>query len=256
MENGGETLRILLINPNVSADMTASMAATARHHLPQGASLASETGRFGAKVIASRAAFAIAEHAALEAFAVHADATDGVLVSCFGDPGLAALREVAGVPVTGLLEASVKRAGRIGTPFGIVTAGAAWEAMLAERIAPMAEAPLFRGTAVIAGTGLDIRRDPDSALGAIGEAANQLVAMGARTIILGGGAMAGLADRLALRADVIDCVRAGVQELSAMVERGEFSTPSQSIETSGLSPALESVLRFVGDDSLETHIET
>ena len=54
---------------------------------------------------------------------------DGVLIGCFGDPGLFALREVSGCPVTGLAEASFIRAAALG-PFAIVTGGERWKPML------------------------------------------------------------------------------------------------------------------------------
>src|SRR5258708_19604635 len=82
------------------------------------------TGRFGAPYIASRAAAAIAGHAALDALAEHVLDCDVVYLACFGDPGLAALKEVAPVPVVGMAEAPVEPACPPTRPSPLVTAPA------------------------------------------------------------------------------------------------------------------------------------
>src|SRR5258708_15773384 len=83
------------------------------------------TGRFGAPYIASRAAAAIAGHAALDALAEHVLDCDVVYLACFGDPGLAALKEVPPVPVGGMAEAPVEAACRLSRRSAIVTSRAA-----------------------------------------------------------------------------------------------------------------------------------
>jgi allantoin racemase len=48
---------------------------------------------------------------------------DGVVIYCFGDPGLKAAKEGVSIPVIGIGEASVYIAALIGRKFGIITAG-------------------------------------------------------------------------------------------------------------------------------------
>src|SRR5258708_5328007 len=91
-------LRILLINPNTSATITDILAARMREIAGPGVTILPVTGRFGAPYIASRAAAAIAGHAALDALAEHGLDCDVVYLACFGDPGLAA-RIQGSVPV-------------------------------------------------------------------------------------------------------------------------------------------------------------
>ena len=74
-------------------------------------------------------AAAIAGHATLDAYAEHGADADAVLLACFGDPGLWALREGSAAPVTGLAEASFLQARRHGG-FAVVTGGAKWKPML------------------------------------------------------------------------------------------------------------------------------
>ncbi|MFZ2103334.1 MAG: aspartate/glutamate racemase family protein, partial [Oricola sp.] len=59
---------------------------------------------------------------------------DAVVLACFGEPGLGALREAVDVPVFGLLESSARLAASLGS-FSILTPGAAWPAQLRELLA-------------------------------------------------------------------------------------------------------------------------
>jgi Asp/Glu/hydantoin racemase len=127
-------LRILLINPNTTAAVTALVANRARAIAGDEATFVPVTGRFGTNYISTRASAAIAAHAALEALAQHVAGCDAVYLACFGDPGLAALREISPVPVVGMAEASCLEACNRGRRFAIVTGGALWGPMRATRI--------------------------------------------------------------------------------------------------------------------------
>jgi Asp/Glu/hydantoin racemase len=110
-------VRVLVINPNTSPSVTDRVAAATRAVVGDRAEVIAVTGRFGARYISARAAAAIAGHAALEALAAHVEGCDAVYLACFGDPGLAALKEVSPVPVVGMAEASCEAACRRGAPW-------------------------------------------------------------------------------------------------------------------------------------------
>ncbi|SON56827.1 Hydantoin racemase [Hartmannibacter diazotrophicus] len=234
--------RILLINPNTSAAMTDRLADLAQGLMP-GSEVVPVTARFGAEVIATRAGYAIAGHAALDAYACQRGTVDAVLLTCFGDPGLEALREVASVPVVGLLEASVQLAGRAGRPFGIVTAGRPWGPMLDERVNAMPERSLYRGTRTLDFDGLALARDPDMALAAMIEAAECLANGGAEQIILGGAAMVGWGARMGSRFATIDCLKAAALALQSLPSGSMApADPVRPIASQGLSPELARLL--------------
>lgn len=46
---------------------------------------------------------------------------DGVMVDCFDDPGIEALKELLQIPVAGAFESAIEKALQIGEPFGIIT---------------------------------------------------------------------------------------------------------------------------------------
>jgi Asp/Glu/hydantoin racemase len=245
-------MRLLLINPNTSPEVTETVACAARAVLPSGIELATVTGRFGARYIASRAAAAIAGHAALDAMAEHVVGCDAVLLACFGDPGLLALKEVSPVPVVGMAEASCHLACTLGRRFAIVTGGERWPAMLEEFVAAQGLTSRLTGIRALAPTGDVLTRDLDAGIAQLAEACRLAVeADGAEVVILGGAALAGLARRVGETVDVpvLCSLEAGIQMTLAAASlaprkagRGSLAAPP-SIESVGLAAALSARLR-------------
>ncbi len=128
--SGSSTLPdILLLNANTNVAMTETMLAAARilHPNCRGSTVA-----HGARYV-SDAASALVAAKAVVAFAEALDADglpDALVISCFGDPGLWALRDRLPIPVIGMADASCHVACQLGHRFGIVTGGAAWGPML------------------------------------------------------------------------------------------------------------------------------
>ena len=214
--------RILVINPNTSQSVTERVLAACRQAQPE-PQWQGVTARFGAPYIASEATYAVAAHAVLDSFdhavAQHG-AFDAVLIACFGDPGLLALREVAGVPVVGLAQASFEEAGRRG-PFAVVTGGRAWEPML-RRFARMHQLDAqLRGIFTIALTGAQIAEEPDRAQQDLLAACRAGVDVGATTLVLGGAGLVGMAAGLQppLGVPVLDNVLLGAHAVSRVVTR-------------------------------------
>jgi allantoin racemase len=208
---------LLLINPNTTVAMTAQMAAAAARLLPKGIAMEALTAESGAPVIASRDSYAIAAEAVLEVYARARGPYGAVVIGCFGDPGLEALRAVAREPVLGLAESSIREADALGEPFAILTIGKAWVGMLNERVALASVKTPFVGVFAGEGTGLDVSRTEREAVADLNRLAGAAVAAGARTLILGGAALTGMAKRLSADARLIDCVDATVRSaLAAM----------------------------------------
>ncbi len=173
--------------------------------------------RFGAPYIADEVSYAVASHAVLDAYDAHFDGHDAVLVACFGDPGLLALRERAAVPVVGLAQASFESAARRGR-FAVVTGGRAWGPMLARFArAHQLDARLV-GIHTIELTGAQIAADPASASDVLLAAAQRGIDDGAECIVLGGAALGGLAATLQakLQVPLLDNVLLAAQAVAAL----------------------------------------
>ena len=237
--------RILVINPNTTVSVTDMVLANCRRAHPH-VVWDGVTARLGAAYIASEVAYAIAAHAMLDAFAEHYADHDAVLIACFGDPGLLALREICRVPVVGLAQASFVAAGQRG-PFAVVTGGKAWGPML-ERFARMhlLDAQLV-GIHTVELTGAQIAAAPGQAMDSLCAACQLGVQAGAKTIVLGGAALAGMAGMLQTRMPIpiLDNLLVGAQ---AAVEAADRARPNADRVTTaaspvtGLGPALTQLL--------------
>lgn len=216
---------LLLINPNTSAHVTDLLARHAAALAPVGTTLHAVTAPFGAPYIASEAAAATASQAVPAAWAAHLaqhGPPDAVLVACFGDPGVHALRAATGVPVLGLAEVAMREADALAAAHGagryaIVTGGAAWGPMLQDLAARLGLAERLAGVVTVERSGAELLADPTAAQGLLLGACQQALALGAQgevcAIVIGGAALADLAAALAPQVPVplIDNVRAGLR---------------------------------------------
>jgi Asp/Glu/hydantoin racemase len=239
-------LRILLINPNTTESVTALVADHARAIAGEAATFVPVTGRFGARYISSRAAAAIGAHAALDVLAAHVAGCDAVYLACFGDPGLAALREISPVPVIGMAEASCLEACKRGRRFAIVTGGALWGPMLTEFVAGLGLAERLAAVRTIAPTGDRIARDPEAALAQLAAACTACATEdGADVVILGGAALAGLAARIqpSVPIPVLCSVEAGTRAaIVAAARANRRASAPPALDSVGLGPDLAKLL--------------
>ena len=112
--------RLLLINPNISDSVSALIRAEAQRSAAPGTQIEVLTAPFGVAYIETRFEAMLGAYAAAQLAAEHFERHDAVIVAAFGDPGLAALREVLPCPVTGLTEAALASACLLGRRFSIV----------------------------------------------------------------------------------------------------------------------------------------
>ena len=217
--------RLLILNPNTTPAITAMLAHHAAACCADQALIDTATARFGPAYISTEAGLAIAAHAALDTLAAHAAGhglPDTVLIGCFGDPGLWALREASPTPVTGLAEAAMLAAAAQGT-YAIVTAGVAWGPMLRRLAQALAlDAPL-RCIHTLTATGGELAAEPQRAEALLIEACRAVCRQhpGLGSIIIGGAGLAGLAARIAPAVGVpmIDSVDAGVRHALALAHQ-------------------------------------
>ena len=241
-------MRLLIINPNTTDAMTRKIEAIGRASLPSTTRITAVSGRFGPRYISSRATFAIAAHAALDAYAEHGRDADGVLLACFGDPGLDALRELSTVPVIGLVEAAAREAATRGRRFAIVTGGALWETMLREMLLVRGLSDSLVSIRTVAPDGGMIARNPDAALQILVEACDACVTEDrAEAVILGGVGLVGLAERIAsMRAYPVICsVMAGMRAVAACGEGNRKGAAPHSpirVDSIGIAPKLAEIL--------------
>jgi Asp/Glu/hydantoin racemase len=209
--------QLLVINPNTSESVTALLQQHVQAAAGAQVQVRTVTARFGAPYIADEAGYAVASHATLDAWAAAlaqpGAAPDAVLIGCFGDPGLMALRESSPVPVTGLAEAAFVEASRHGR-FAIVTGGVRWGPMLQRLAQALGYAPALAGIHTVAPTGAQLAADPHAARELLAQACRDAVRqLGAQAVILGGAGLAGMAAaiQVGLNVPLVDSVAAGAR---------------------------------------------
>ncbi|MGQ0736935.1 MAG: aspartate/glutamate racemase family protein [Acidobacteriota bacterium] len=100
---------------------------------------------------------------------------DAVIVGCFGDPGLAALRETLECPVVGPLEASMHLGAQLGARVGIVTVLDSVIPMLDQLVRGMGLSLRYAGAVAIDVPVLALGGNPDDVAARVAEAACDLI---------------------------------------------------------------------------------
>jgi allantoin racemase len=240
-------MKILLINPNITEAMTGSMASEARRFASPSTEIVAVTAEFGTQYVENRVEAAIASHAVLNALAKHAGDCNAAIISAFGDPGLAAAREFADIPVVGIEESAILAAWMLGRRYSIICLTprlrtwyieCAHEHGLAGRLASVRalNAPIA-----------DITRAKEQYRDTlIAECMQAIEQDEAEVIIFGGGPIAGLARETAdaIPVPTLDGVSCAVRMAEALVglaprpaARGSFARP-RAKPAKGLSPDL------------------
>ena len=209
--------RLLIINPNTTQSVSDKLDAIAKQVCGLDVQIRTVTASFGAPYIDSEASYAVAAHATLEAMKAELldvnTAPHSILIACFGDPGLLALRESTDLPITGLAEAAFMEAAKFGR-FAIVTGGARWKPMLERHAYMLGFDAALAGIHTVQPSGLQLAQDPAAAKILLTEACKTaLREFNAQVVILGGAGLAGMAASIQSQVDapIIDSVLAGVR---------------------------------------------
>lgn len=215
--------RIMLLNPNTTAEMTRDMERQARRFARVDTEIEGVTAIVGAPSVEGHYEEQFAIMSFLHTIKARASEFDGVMLACFGDPGLFACRELSPVPVVGIAEAAMLMACTVAYRFSIITvlprvkpgvANAVRLHGLEHRCASIRTTPL---------SVLDCERDPVRAVRELSAAAQAAVMEdGADAILLGCGGMGPLDEQIAASVDVpvIDGLVCAVKMLEGLHDYG------------------------------------
>jgi len=114
-------MRIKVINPNTSDEMTASIGAIARTHAAPTTEVVTVCPQKGPVSIESfYDEYLAIPHVLAEVMRDEAE-FDAFVLACWGDPGVEAVREVTTKPVVGIAEASMYAANAIAPRWSVIT---------------------------------------------------------------------------------------------------------------------------------------
>lgn len=228
------TPHILLINPNSSKATSEMMHAIALNAL---------AGRLAVKTVtASRAPTMIVTPEQLTASAAevvelgtaHGKANGrgcvGIIVSAFGDPGLAELRRKVAVPVVGICEASMIEASEGGRRFGVATSTPDLAEAIGQRAHDLGLAHLYTGIRCTEGDPVALAADPALLIEALAGAVGACIEEdGAEAVVIGGGPLGEAAKALRPRfgKPVLGPIPSAVERIVGLI--GDASRVSQAI---------------------------
>jgi len=228
-------MRILVVNPNTTASMTATIGECARAVAGPGVTVEAVNPTTGPVSIESHVDDAMSVPGVLEQIAAgERDGVDAFVIACFGDPGLLAAREVATGPVIGIAEAAMRSAAYLGRGFSVVTTlertvGHTWDLARAYGLERHCRGVHATGIPVV-----ELETDPEAYATVLGASRAALDADGSDVIVLGCAGMADLCARLQddLGVPVVDGVAAATVTARSLVElglatsaRSEFAPP-------------------------------
>lgn len=240
-------MRILLVNPNITAAITERLRAAAQAVAHPSTRIVPLTAPRGVPYIATRAEAQIGGAVALEMLAEHHAGADAAIIAAFGDPGLMGARELFDIPVVGLAEAAMLAACMLGRRFGIVTFARALGPWYEECVAMHGLTGRCAGVRMLDESFADIedvQEEKEDAIIALSQCA--IVEDKADVVILAGAPLAGLAAKVADRipVPVVDQAQAALKLAEALVAlkprkatTGSFRRPAPK-HTQGLPTAL------------------
>ncbi|MBR0692047.1 aspartate/glutamate racemase family protein [Bradyrhizobium lablabi] len=225
--------KILIVNPNTTASMTATIAAAGRAVAAAGTEIEALTSSMGPASIEGfyDEAFAVP---GLIAALQSAPGADAGIIACFDDTGLDAARAAAQFPVVGICEAALVTAGQIAKRIAIVTT-------LPRSIVPLEELVRrygFADRAVVTACDvavLDLEQRGSGAKAKLQAEIVRALDKGADAIVLGCAGMAELAHELSgeFAVPVVDGVTAAVKQAEALAglklttsRRGAYASPA------------------------------
>lgn len=188
-----DTLTILVINPNTSDEMTTAIDRVGQAAAGSDARVVTLCSQQGPHTIEGALDAALGTAGMLERVAAYPDPFDAVVVACFGDPGVDALRMLVRVPVVGIGAASFTQASFCSQRFAIVTPSIGTPERYAAVAASMGLSRQFLGTYQTQLSVADFESDDPSVIETLVFHAQQAVKDGAECLLFG---CAGIADQI------------------------------------------------------------
>ena len=216
-------MRILVVNVNTSASMTATIADSARRYASAGTEIVALQPAFGADGVDCSFESYLAAVGIMDRVVTYDQPYDAVVMAGFGEHGRDGLQELIEQPVVEICEAAAHAAMMIGRTYSVVTTLQRSVAAVEDRLRL---AGLDQRCASVRGNDMstsEVDRDPRAALVSIVEEARKAVELDhAEVICLGYAGMAGLEEAITkeLGVPVIDGVGAAVRFAEALVSLG------------------------------------
>ena len=211
----------LVLNPNTSEGMTAEIEATAKRVFLPPWSCIVASAPAGPESLESWSDYHLASIAVLPVVEKHPDVA-GIVLACFGDPGLYLLKESCSVPVVGIAEASMSLAVLLGARFGILAGMRRAVELMDSMVRTYGLESRYAGTVSLEMRVLDFDKDRSATLNVLERASHGLRDKGAEVLLLGCAGLTTFVGELQTKVEmpVIDPVEAGCRMLQTLCAAG------------------------------------
>lgn len=213
-------MRILVINPNTSQSMTDEIRSTLEQYKVEGDELTVISSVKGSESLESFFDYSLASVAVMETLSnYNTYEYDGILLACFGDPGLYALKEILLSPVIGIAEASLSTSILLAETYSIITASQKAIPMMKNMVRQYGMESRMTSIESMNLSVLDVDCNKQMLKEKFGEVIDKCISQGAESIILGCAGMTGISSELQeeKKIPVIDPIVVGYYNLRTLI---------------------------------------
>ncbi|MEW6623515.1 MAG: aspartate/glutamate racemase family protein [Bacillota bacterium] len=214
--------RILVINPNTSLEMTEQIKQTVNSIAHSEHKIVFKNADIGPESLETFYEYNLATIGVLRVINREKDQFDGVLLACFGDPGIYALKEVTEVPLIGIAEASLSKALMLGQSFSILVALNKAIPMMENMVMNYGLSSRLTSVEALELPVLDLKKGGQDTVNKLLHIGKKAKEKGAEVLILGCAGMTGLSSLVGreLGVAVLDPIAVGYKTLEGMIEIG------------------------------------
>ena len=215
-------MRLLVINPNTSAAMTKDIRETIERVKHSDTSITVVSPDFGPEGLESFYDYTLSAFGLCRLLQKEKEQYDGILIACYGDPGLYAAKEICTCPVLGIAETSIALSLLMGSSYAVLAASVKAVPMMENMVAQYGMRERCAGIISLNMGVLDAEANREETIRCLIEKGREAIGKGAEVLILGCAGMTGFADSVQaeLGITVIDPVEIAFRTLEMICEGG------------------------------------
>ena len=214
-------MKILVINPNTSEHMTEDVRKTVERVKSSDVQVDVVHPDFGSESLESFYDYQLAAFGMFRSFGKKLDEYDGVLVACYGDPGLYGMKEICKCPVIGIAEGSIALANLLGGKFAILAASKKAIPMMTNMVQQYGQNDRCAGVYALNMSVLDAEEDKEKSIATLIEVGRKAMENGAEVLIPGCAGLTGISEPVEkeLGITVLDPVGSSYSVLETIVKQ-------------------------------------
>lgn len=212
--------KLLIINPNTSVEMTEDVRITVEKIKDSDVEVTITKPDFGARSLESFYDYTMAAFGCFRLIKKSGKDYDGILIACFGDPGLYAMKEICDYPVIGIAESSMAMSLLMGQKFSLLVASDKAVPMMLDMVNQYGLTSRLASIEPLGINVLDVEKNKEESIKQLAAVGKKAVDKGAEVLILGCAGMTGMKEGIEeiLGVPVIDPVECGYKVLEMMVK--------------------------------------